>query len=61
MDSAKDGLPWNKNANQWTDTDDANLRVWLEKHYDITGKEKIADALTASTGFVCRKVSIASK
>lgn len=47
MDSAKDGLPWNKNANQWTDADDANLRVWLEKHYDITGKEKIADALTA--------------
>ena len=47
MDSAKDGLPWNKNANRWTDTDDANLRVWLEKHYDITGKEKIADALTA--------------
>ena len=47
MDSAKDGLPWNKNANQWTDTDDANLRVWLEKNYDITGKEKIADALTA--------------
>lgn len=47
IDSAKDGLPWNKNANQWTDTDDANLRVWLEKHYDITGKEKIADALTA--------------
>lgn len=47
MDSAKDGLPWNKNANQWTDTDDANLRVWLEKHYNITGKEKIADALTA--------------
>lgn len=47
VDSAKDGLPWNKNANQWTDTDDANLRVWLEKHYDITGKEKIADALTA--------------
>lgn len=47
MDSAKDGLPWNKNANQWTDTDDANLRVWLEKHYDIMGKEKIADALTA--------------
>lgn len=47
MDSAKGGLPWNKNANQWTDIDDANLRVWLEKHYDITGKEKIADALTA--------------
>ena len=41
------GLPWNKNATQWADTDDANLRVWLEKNYDITGKEKIADALTA--------------
>lgn len=23
------------------------MRVWLEKHYDITGKEKISDALTA--------------
>lgn len=41
------GLPWNKLATQWTDNDDANLRVWLERNYDITGKEKIADALTA--------------
>lgn len=47
MDAAVNGLPWNKNAGQWTDADDANLRVWLEKHYDITGKEKISDALTA--------------
>ena len=39
--------PWNKNATQWTDNDDANLRVWLERNYDLTGKEKIADALTA--------------
>ncbi len=46
-DGVVGGLPWNKNATQWTDTDDANLRVWLEKNYDITGKEKIADALTA--------------
>lgn len=47
FDGVVGGLPWNKNATQWTDTDDANLRVWLEKNYDITGKEKIADALTA--------------
>ena len=46
-DGVVGGLPWNKNATQWADTDDANLRVWLEKNYDITGKEKIADALTA--------------
>ena len=46
-DGVVGGLPWNKNAVQWTDQDDANLRVWLEKHYGLTGKEKIADALTA--------------
>lgn len=46
-DAAVGGLPWNKDAKQWTDADDANLRVWLEKNYDITGKEKINDALTA--------------
>lgn len=46
-DIAVNGLPWNKDAKQWTDADDANLRVWLEKNYDITGKEKINDALTA--------------
>ena len=47
FDGVVGGLPWNKNAVQWTDQDDANLRVWLEKHYGLTGKEKIADALTA--------------
>lgn len=47
VDAVVGGLPWNKNATQWTDNDDANLRVWLERNYDITGKEKIADALTA--------------
>lgn len=46
-DAVVGGLPWNKNATQWTDNDDANLRVWLERNYDLTGKEKIADALTA--------------
>lgn len=47
VDAVAGGLPWDKYAVQWTDNDDANLRVWLERNYDITGKEKIADALTA--------------
>lgn len=41
------GAPWNKQASQWSDADDANLRVWMERNYDIVGKEKIADGLTA--------------
>lgn len=43
-------LPWHRpsaTASQWTDNDDANLRVWLERNYGIVGKEKIADALSA--------------
>lgn len=46
-DGVVGGLPWNSKATQWTDQDDANLRVWLERNYGLTGKEKIADALTA--------------
>ena len=47
FDGVVGGLPWDKKATQWTDSDDANLRVWLETNYGLTGKEKIADALTA--------------
>lgn len=47
FDAVRGGLPWNKNAEEWGDRDDANLRVWLEKNYDITGKDKINDAVTA--------------
>lgn len=47
MDAAKEPLPWKPQPGQWTDNDDANLRVWLERNYDITGKDKISDALTA--------------
>lgn len=47
FDAVVGGLPWNRHAKQWTDKDDANLRVWLERNYDLAGKEKIADALTA--------------
>ena len=47
FDAVVGGLPWNKHAKQWTDRDDANLRVWMERNYDITGKDKINDALAA--------------
>ena len=47
VDAVIGGLPWNKSATQWTDNDDANLRVWLERNYGITSKEKISDAITA--------------
>ena len=46
-DEVLGGLPWNREATQWCDRDDANLRVWLERNYDITGKEKIYDAFAA--------------
>lgn len=46
-DMVTGGLPWDDEATTWSDKDDANLRVWLENKYEITGKEKIADALTA--------------
>jgi len=47
FDAVRGCLPWNPNETAGGDRDDANLRVWLEKNYDITGKEKIADAMTA--------------
>ncbi|MGM9688183.1 MAG: VapE domain-containing protein, partial [Alloprevotella sp.] len=45
-DSAKAPLPWRPEPGQWTDADDGNLRAWMEINYDLTGKEKINDALT---------------
>lgn len=41
------GLPWDKNAERWGDLDDANLRVWLEREYGLTGKDRIRDAKDA--------------
>jgi predicted P-loop ATPase len=40
-------LPWDPSAErrQWTDIDDAGLRHFLERAYNITGKEKILDAV----------------
>lgn len=41
------GLPWNKEAARWGNLDDANLRVYMEEKYGVTGKDKIKDALVA--------------
>ena len=39
-------LPWRKQPGQWVDADDANLRGYLEEHYQLSGKDKLADAFT---------------
>lgn len=41
-----DGVPWEKEKQErnWTDNDDAGLRHYLEKAYDIKGKSNIEDA-----------------
>ncbi len=40
-------LPWDKGegSRMWSDTDDAQLTLWLEKKYGITGREKIENAI----------------
>ena len=39
-------LPWRQSSGitQWTDTDDAALRYYLERVYGLTGKDRIFDA-----------------
>ncbi len=43
-----DDLPWRKKDQGpiWRDSDDSNLREWLEVEFGVKGKEKIMDALT---------------
>ncbi len=40
-------LPWNgtKSPRQWTDSDDAALRYYLERVYGLSGKDRIFDAV----------------
>ncbi len=40
-------LPWRrvKGPSQWTDTDDAALRYYLERTYGLSGKDRIYDAV----------------
>lgn len=47
FDLVKGGLPWDKKATQWGNRDDANLRIYLDERYEITGKDKIKDAKDA--------------
>lgn len=47
FDLVRGGLPWDKKATQWRDRDDANLRIYMEENYGITGKDKIKDAKAA--------------
>lgn len=47
FDLVKGGLPWDSGAVQWGNRDDANLRIYLEERYGITGKDKIKDARDA--------------
>lgn len=47
FDLVRGGLPWNRKAKAWGDRDDANLRVYMEEQYNVTGKDKIKDAKDA--------------
>lgn len=44
---AMSSLPWRKvkSPSPWTDTDDAQLRLYLERVYGLTGKDRIFDAV----------------
>lgn len=41
------GLPWDKEAKSWSSRDEANLRIYLENRYSLTGRDKIHDAVVA--------------
>lgn len=43
--SVEGGLPWDSKAKTWGNRDDANLRGWLERNYDVSGKDRVRDAL----------------
>lgn len=44
---AKGALPWNMTSGTrlWTDADDAGLRWYLENKYEVTGRDKVQDAM----------------
>lgn len=43
--TVRGGLPWDANATQWTDRDESNLRSYLETLYQLSGRERIKDAV----------------
>lgn len=44
---AMSSLPWNPSTKtrQWSDADDSNLRYYMERKYDLKGKDRIFDAV----------------
>lgn len=38
-------LPWKRNGEYWTDLDDAGLRHYMERVYELQGRNKLTDAL----------------
>lgn len=38
-------LPWPRLGDDWTDTDDGSLQIYLEQYYEIVGERKIINAL----------------
>ena len=49
-------IPWRqyKGWREWTNTDDSNLRSYIEKHYGLKSSEKVMDALAN----VCSKYTV---
>lgn len=47
FDLVRGGLPWDAKATQWGNRDDANLRIYMEENYGVTGKDRIKDAKDA--------------
>lgn len=47
FDMVRGGLPWDTKATQWGNRDDANLRIYLERRYGLTGKDRIKDSKDA--------------
>jgi len=39
-------LPWLRSGDYWTDIDDAGLRHYMEKVYELQGRNKLTDALS---------------
>ena len=45
LEVIKNDLPWQRRGPYWTDTDDAGLRWYYEKVYNLEGRQKLIDAL----------------
>lgn len=46
---AEPGLPWATEGGKWTNADDARLRVYLERRYNVSSNAKVSDAFVEVT------------